>query len=317
MQREVAVYRDVLHPSLLAAVVQAVNVYLDSEQPPLLPDSMHTTLCATHWAPLTDEEPAAHPIEQLVAALYRLIRRGASPLHADEAAGLAGGEWWVQEQALDDCPKEFHTDQDLCLLPGRDGVQSSVAHPALSSVFYLDGIGGATAVFAQRRCVVARGVSTLEPPLPPHAALAFPTPNQLLLFRGDLLHGVLQPLGTARGPRPTDEAPRRTVLVNFWNGRPSAAHAPAPPLPPPHAADERRPASPSCADFVQLPASSSFEAERWREQRLPETAVGSLPKGEGPPPPVLLSFSSRPPADCERCGAGVCWYDRHDETRGG
>lgn len=56
-------------------------------------------------------------------------------------------------------------------------------HPCVSSVFYLDDVGGGTAVFGQTTCDGA-----LTPALPSHVAVAFPMPNQLLLFQGDRLH---------------------------------------------------------------------------------------------------------------------------------
>ena len=104
---------------------------------------------------------------------------------------------------------------------------------------------------------------SLSPPLPRHVALAFPRPGQYLLFRGDLLHGVLVPDGAdgepglhetadedgsvdtsaeaARAPggasggegrgslggslarSPTVEEPRRTLLLNYWREKPAAA----------------------------------------------------------------------------------------------
>jgi len=84
-------------------------------------------------------------------------------------------------------------------------------HPCVSSVFYLDDVGGGTAVFGQTRhwgsCGVVDGA--LTPALPSHVAVAFPKPNQLLLFQGDRLHAGGSLTALAHHPQAGVERERR------------------------------------------------------------------------------------------------------------
>lgn len=299
----VAVYQDVLDPALLRAVQAAAAAYLDG---PPVPDSMsRRTLCSTHWVPLQEESAAHHAIEQAAALLFALILRGDSLLSPDQAADLVGGEWWLQEQGGDDFPKEFHTDQDLYVVESADGsICSSSSHPTLSSVLYLGDVGGATAVFSQRRRAAdeASGCSALVPEEPARAVLSFPRKNQLLVFRGDLLHGVMHPMLPPRGVPPTDDAPRLTLLINFWSRRPSGAHAPHPPLPPPHpiaggsgelGKDARAGmGGPRLVEIVEIVCGVSFDSDAsfWREQRVPP-AVESTLLSHGTHPPLVINYA--------------------------
>uniref|UniRef100_A0A7S3WAC3 Uncharacterized protein n=1 Tax=Strombidinopsis acuminata TaxID=141414 RepID=A0A7S3WAC3_9SPIT len=306
----VAVVQDALAAPLFRAVQEAAEVYLSAE-PPALPEHMSDTLCATHWVPLGDGYSPGHAIEKMTVLVFELIQQGLAPLSKEEASRLVGGEWWLQEQGQDDRPKEYHTDQDLRLVEACDGTKTSrSSHPMLSSVFYLSHMGGPTAVFSQRQSIlseadghrsegVAHSLDVLYvPPTSPDVTLCFPYENQLLFFRGDLLHGVMHPLKPPRGEQATDNAPRITLLVNFWEQRPSAAHAPHPPLPayaptPPHH-DAHRPARsfktgrsgalakavvPTAMEVVRMERRALFldDAPAWNAQTVPPAVENALP----------------------------------------
>jgi hypothetical protein len=70
-------------------------------------------------------------------------------------------------------------------------------HPSVSSVFYLNDIGGGTVVFGQTRDLRSLH-GALAPALPSHVAVAFPTRNQLLVFQGDRLHAGAPPSRLSR-----------------------------------------------------------------------------------------------------------------------
>jgi hypothetical protein len=79
----------------------------------------------------------------------------------------------------------------------------------VSTVFYFGGDGGATIVFNQ-----TFNSYGLSPRIPNEAALCSPSANRLLVFDGNLYHGVLKESGDAQ---------RLTLLVNFWRRKPEQA----------------------------------------------------------------------------------------------
>jgi hypothetical protein len=122
----------------------------------------------------------------------------------------------------------FHTDKCAALQPAEIAADSEArvveAHPLVSSVLYLTGEGGPTAVFDQ--LLESCDCGTLaRPTVPAQVLVSAPSSNRLLLFDGRLLHGVLhRPNGPAAGLR-------RTLLINWWEERPRGAATPSGPQP--------------------------------------------------------------------------------------
>jgi hypothetical protein len=72
---------------------------------------------------------------------------------------MAGVEWWWQETDRADPPKAYHTDCDTRLLADHTVEE---AHPAVSSVFYFSGVGGALARLSGCRPLAFRQALPLE-----------------------------------------------------------------------------------------------------------------------------------------------------------
>jgi hypothetical protein len=202
------------------------------------------------WLPRSAVEagaPAARTlVERAVQQLHDRL------LHHMLPAGWTGAEWWCQVYDSPGRGLPFHFDKDE-LSMATDG---SLRHPLLSCVIYLNSAAecgadeplGATAVLEQRW---VGGRAQPEPSR--KAVVVWPRARRVLVFDGELSHGVLDwvPGG----------AVRRTLLINFWDGdapggtgRPDAdafvrAHG-LPPLAPPTAA---QPAPPSAATLIPLP----------------------------------------------------------------
>ena len=239
--------------------------------------------------------------------------QGAAPRNAIEAAAIAiscsepfrellnvgsltGVEWWFQEQGPEDAAKDYHTDCDVQIKRGH-GAQGDVVverRPLLSSVFYLDDFGGPTVVFGQTE---PESGARLSPRLPRSAVASFPHPNQLLVFRGDLFHGVL----ATTQPNPTERS-RFTLLLNWWSDRP---HGPAD-LPPCFVFAQRHEPT-SCAagadracrrEYAEwaAPDHASFAQSghlaAWQAQRLP----GELERvARTPGAPLRITYAAPVP----------------------
>ena len=304
---------------LLDAAREVAAKYLDQG---LAPPDDPSALCSTHWLPLVEgswpRAPTAahepqHAIERAVlevtvaAARAQLAGRWPSPERS--TLHVQGVEWWLQEQWPDDEPKEHHTDVVVGL--SDDGGSCSHGSPLLSSVLYLSATGGPTAVFNQ---TCPHG----EPPrpmLPSAVALAFPSPGSLLLFAGDLVHCVLHPPPLLATP-PTEQAPRRTLLVNFWGVRPPGAAdvllPSLPPLPPPLCVPaETEPeaaAVPAAPEPAVLPCAVPFARHQrpWRNQQLPDelgsqacAVLGQAPSESAVPPcrrMLVIGYAPSAPA---------------------
>ncbi|KAK3274527.1 hypothetical protein CYMTET_17289 [Cymbomonas tetramitiformis] len=168
-------------------------------------------------------------------------------------------------------------------------------HPAVSSVFYFDNIGGATAVFGQTKCPDKAG---LLPVLPSDVAFTLPYPNQLFLFRGDLYHAVTHAPETPGHMRPTSLRPRRTLLINWWRTRPGGP-ADLPPcfifdpscasegLLENEATSEQHKRVPPCQSDLNF--EFEHDMEDWRQQKIPLHLLGD----HGTPPMMVLY---KPPA---------------------
>ena len=146
------------------------------------------------------------------------LPRDSAPAHAVEEAVLwlamvaaprrwSGAEWWVGRAYTTDLPIGFHFDEDV---KGRGALR----HPLRSSVLFFNSVrGGHLAVTDQRP---GSGEAT-------RLATVKPRVNRYAVFDGDLLHGVLD----ARGRTPVRRLAgpkgrlRVTLVVNFWNRRPT------------------------------------------------------------------------------------------------
>lgn len=144
------------------------------------------------------------------------LPRGAEPAHAVEEAVLAlwsragircaGVEWWIGRAHTNRLPIEFHFDQDV---KGR-----APRHPVVSSVFFFNSVrGGHLAVTDARP-----GRET-----PTRIETVKPRRNRYALFRGDLLHGVLDERGRTpvRAAKSPNGRLRITLVVNFWRRPPT------------------------------------------------------------------------------------------------
>jgi hypothetical protein len=139
-----------------------------------------------------------HVIEEAVLALWRLSRVRCAP--------GSGAEWWIGRSYTTRLPIEFHFDHDVKGAKPR--------HPVTSSVFFFNSVrGGHLAVTDQRPG--AAEATRLE--------AVKPRRNRYALFRGDLLHGVLDARGRTPGrPLPGPRGRLRvTLVVNFWRARPT------------------------------------------------------------------------------------------------
>ena len=147
----------------------------------------------TFWLP-RGARPA-HAVEEAVAALWRLA-----------GVRCAGVEWWIGRAFTTRLPIEFHFDHDVKGTGRR--------HPLWSSVFFFNSVrGGHLAVTDQRpRSPKATQLATVKP-----------RRNRYAIFRGDLLHGVLDAHGRTPGaPLPGPRGRLRiTLVVNFWQQRPT------------------------------------------------------------------------------------------------
>ena len=148
----------------------------------------------TFWLPRGS--PPANAVEEAVLALWALAR----------PRGCTGAEWWIGRAYTTRIPVEFHFDQDV---KGR-----RPRHPRTSSVFFFNSVrGGQLAVTDQ--VPGAERATRLE--------TVAPRRNRYAIFRGDLLHGVLDARGRTPGPvlRGPRGRMRLTLVVNFWRSRPT------------------------------------------------------------------------------------------------
>jgi hypothetical protein len=205
------VLRSVLGTELFDQVRRDFFRIVESEfEPPEKEDSFTS---GTYWFSLPAAGQHATPHNAIEAAAITISR---SPQFREfvDVEELAGVEWWFQEQGAEDAAKDYHTDCDVQITRGIGGQDDVVVErrPHLSSVFYLDDFGGPTVVFGQTEPESGAGLS---PRLPTTAVASFPHPNQFLVFRGDLFHGVL----ATTQPNPTERS-RFTLLLNWWPERP-------------------------------------------------------------------------------------------------
>lgn len=142
------------------------------------------------------------------------LPRGAAPGNVLEEAALllsrharvacAGLEWWIGRTYTTRVPIEFHFDEDV---KGRRR-----RHPLLSSVFFFNAVRGGQLAITD--ATPGRAPQTLE--------AVKPRRNRYAIFKGNLLHGVLDrdgrtPSRALPGPR---GRLRVTLVVNYWEAPP-------------------------------------------------------------------------------------------------
>jgi hypothetical protein len=155
----------------------------------------------------------SHAIEEAVLALWKLAAPGES---------VSGAEWWVGRSYTTVVPIGFHFDQDV-----KQDVKArrGLTHPLLSSVLFFNSVrGGQLAITDQ---VPGRG-GRPAPAEPTRLQAVKPRANRYAIFRGDLLHGVLDADGNTPGPRALAGPRGRlrvTLVVNYWARRPTAVPA--------------------------------------------------------------------------------------------
>lgn len=192
------VRRDAAAPE---AAVRRARRSIDRLRTASLAESYFTTF----WLPREDlARPDLHPIEALVARLWRIAR---------PPTGCAGAEWWVGRAYTNALPIGFHFDQDV---KGRGRSR----HPELSSVFFFNRVRGGQLALTDQ--VPGRG-GVPRPALPGALSVAVPRRNRYVVFRGDRFHGVLDSEGRSRSRASRTPAGRLrvTLVINFWKRRPT------------------------------------------------------------------------------------------------
>jgi hypothetical protein len=157
-------------------------------------ERLRSSYFTTFWLPRN--AVPQHPLEEAVLALWKLAR----------PRGCEGAEWWVGRAHTTYIPIGFHFDQDV---KGH-----RLRHPVISSVFFFNRVrGGQLAVTDQ--VPGSSGATRLE--------TAAPRRNRYAMFRGDLLHGVLDAHGRTPRRRLPDRPGRLRIalVVNFWKRRPT------------------------------------------------------------------------------------------------
>jgi hypothetical protein len=188
-QALVRVIDEALAEALVAGARRAVARLGDSR----LRESYFTTFWLDRYA------TPCNSVERAVRELALLAR----------PRGCAGAEWWIGRSYTNDVPIGFHFDEDVR--------GSSRRHPAISSVFFFNRVrGGQLAVTDARPGEEPARLEAIKP-----------RRNRYAIFKGDLLHGVLDAEG--RTPRRKLPGPRGrlrvTLVVNFWRQRPSKVAA--------------------------------------------------------------------------------------------
>ena len=148
-----------------------------------------------------------HAIEQMLRLDF--------PDEAERAA-IAGAEWWLQLRTADG-EVGFHYDKD----EGLAG-QGRLRCPHESTITYLTS-GASPTVIVNRTTPDGNGCDPLRPL---NAVLTYPRAGRHVIFRGNLVHGVLSALSAGRlpagqQPQPPRAGPDRiTLLANWWPKKP-------------------------------------------------------------------------------------------------
>jgi len=143
-----------------------------------------------------EEDSSSSPITATYArALVRFLRK---KNHFPALRAARYVEWWCHRRPPGGA-HQLHFDSD------DEGRGVRLRHPLVSTVLYLDDVGGPTLLTRQ----AAADTKVLKQE---GGHLVFPKKGRVLAFRGDLLHAVLPAL-----PAPRDARKRRTTLMMaFW-----------------------------------------------------------------------------------------------------
>jgi len=265
-----AVYDDALPPALLARCAAASDALADCEP--------------NFWVPrAAAESNKSDDLRTLAEEVVRSLHdRMLAPLLPSD---WSGAEWWCQVYMTPGRGLLFHWDKDEAGL-SAEGVRS-MRHPLYSCVLYLNSEEecgraplGATAVLDQRWC--NESAQTI-PETCRSTILVWPRHNRLLVFDGELSHGVLdaEPSG----------ATRRTLLVNWWAGA-----APR---------GVNRPSADEFERLHHLPVSQpGLASEACAPARLAPLPHLSL-SGAEEPLPLLEALEAAVPASGERFSASA------------
>jgi len=198
--RTIDLYTDVLPEAPFRRLVRAVRE-VGSER---LADSYRTNF----WYPL-----GARPrnlVEEVIERLRPVVR---------PSRGCVGVEWWLGRLPYGrSLPLHFDRDMTLEKRTGR------VVHPQWSSILYLNRFPSSPTVILHQ--VLGRDRKSLVPAVPRYGKVVRPVPNQYVVYRGDLYHGVVasgasrRRAARLRGDARKSRRLRLTLLINYWDRRP-------------------------------------------------------------------------------------------------
>jgi hypothetical protein len=166
-------------------------------------ERLRNTYQTTFWY---DFGPPTNVVETVILALRPQVPK---------ERRIVGVEWWLSRMYTTDVRVDFHQDRDekLALATGR------LIHPRVSSVLFLNRVrGGALAITEELP-------EPENPSLAPSSldfSLVAPRPNRLVLFDGNLTHGVLDANNQVPdGKLPGRSRLRLTLVMNWWHQRPT------------------------------------------------------------------------------------------------
>jgi hypothetical protein len=150
-------------------------------------------------------------VEEVI--INHLLPRAQQALDKQEADSICGFEWWTHTRPIQaNLGHNLHFDTDESML----AQEKQVTHPISSSVLYLTG-GGNEAGGGGPTIVLDQTPDSET--LPESCWLAVPKDNSLLLFPGNLLHGVLPCPGQHHSDQPIDVEQKKTrqELMVSWD----------------------------------------------------------------------------------------------------
>lgn len=165
------------------------------------------TYNTTFWLPINTKP--TNVVEESLHLLFTLVQPG------PECIGM---EWWLGRLRRGES-LPFHTDRDRSLRKET----GQIVHPLWSSILYLNRFPASPTIVLDQ--VLSPDGKSWIPPKAECGRTLDAIPNHYVVFRGDLRHGVVtQEDGTgsrhANGKSASNEL-RLTLLVNYWNRRPS------------------------------------------------------------------------------------------------
>src|SRR5213593_3486633 len=161
----------------------------------------------TFWVSL-DAKPT-NIVEECVSQLFIFVQPG--PL-------CIGMEWSLGRLKYGESLR-FHTDRDRSLRKQT----GQIVHPLWSSILYLNRFPSSPTVVLDQ--VLSPDGKSWIPPQAKSARTFDAIPNQYVVFRGDLRHGVVANGASDTADRHSSERGdasglRLTLLINYWDRRP-------------------------------------------------------------------------------------------------